>query len=115
MSYDANLWNSVLAELQRDPNRINEMNSKCIQCQKNQSLRWYEKVVGNPTYSGYALFICLHGGGHGAASMNDSQWKDIIPFESNGFQNGTIAVAPRGINNEWNLHFVDESYPAITR
>ena len=115
MSYDANLWNSVLSELQRDPNRINEMNSKVIPCQNNQSLRWYEKVVGNPTYSGYALFICLHGGGHGAASMNDSQWKDIIPFESNGFQNGTIAVAPRGINNEWNLHFVDESYPAITR
>ena len=77
MSYDANLWNSVLSELQRDPNRINEMNSKVIPCQNNQSLRWYEKVVGNPTYSGYALFICLHGGGHGAASMNDSQWKDL--------------------------------------
>ena len=115
MSYDTNLWNSVLSELQSDPQRINEMNSKCIQCQKNQSLRWYEKVIGNPTYSGYALFICLHGGGHGAASMNDSQWKDIIPFESNGFKSGTIAVAPRGINNEWNLHFVDESFPSLTR
>ena len=115
MSYDTNLWNSVLSELQRDPQRINEINSKVISCQKNQSLRWYEKVIGNPSYSGYALFICLHGGGHGAASMNDGQWKDIIPFESGGFQNGTIAVAPRGINNEWNLHFVDESYPALTR
>ena len=115
MSYDVNMWNSVLSELQRDPNRINEMNSKCIACQNNQSLRWYEKVIGSPTYSGYALFICLHGGGHGAASMNDSQWKDIIPFESGGFTNGTIAVAPRGINNEWNLHFIDESYPALTR
>ena len=115
MSYNTSLWNSVLSELQRDPNRINEVNSKCIHCQKNLTLRWYEKVVGNPSYSGYALFICLHGGGHGAASMNDSQWKDIIPFESGGFQNGTIAVAPRGINNEWNLHFVDESYPALTR
>ena len=115
MSYDTNLWNSVLSELQQDPNRRNEMNSNCIQCQKNQSLHWYEKVVGNPTYSGYALFICLHGGGQGAASMNDSQWKNIIPFESNGFQNGTIAVAPRGINNAWNLHFIEESFPAITR
>ena len=92
MSYNTSLWNSVLSELQRDPNRINEVNSKCIRCQKNLTLRWYEKVVGNPSYSGYALFICLHGGGHGAASMNDSQWK-----------------------NEWNLHFVDESYPALTR
>ena len=115
MSYDVNMWNSVLSELQRDPNRINEINSKCIQCPNNRALRWYEKVIGNPSYSGYALFICLHGGGHGAASMNDSQWRDIIPFLSGGFQDGTIAVAPRGINNEWNLHFVDESYPAITR
>ena len=115
MSYDPNLWNQALSQLQRDPNRINEINSKCIRCQNNLQLKWYEKVVGNPTSAGYALFICLHGGGHGTAQMNDSQWKDIIPFESGGFQNGTIAVAPRGINNEWNLHFLNESYPAITR
>jgi hypothetical protein len=115
MSYDPNLWNSVLNELRADGARQNEMNTKSISCQKNQSLRWYEKVVGNPTQGGYALFICLHGGGQGSAQMNDSQWKDIIPFESGGFQNGTIAVACRGITNTWNLHFVDESYPAITR
>ena len=102
MSYNTSLWNSVLSELQRDPNRINEVNSKCIQCQKNQTLRWYEKVVGNPNYSGYALFICLHGGGHGAASMNDSQWKDIIPFESGGFQNGTISKRNNCCCSSWN-------------
>ena len=112
---NANLWNTVLNQLRADPSRINEMNSKTIACQKNQTLRWYEKVVGSPSYGGYALFICLHGGGQGTAQMNDSQWKDIIPFESGGFQNGTIAVACRGITNSWNLHFVNESYPAITR
>ena len=115
MSYDANLWNSVLNELRNDPTRAQEMNSKTISCQKNQSLRWYEKVVGSPSNGGYALMICLHGGGQGTAQMNDSQWKNIIPFESGGFQNGTIAVATRGITNTWNLHFVDESFPAITR
>ena len=47
--------------------------------------------------------------------MNDGQWKDIIPFENGGFQNGTIVVACRGITITWNLHFVNESYPAITR
>ena len=112
---NANLWNTVLNQLRADPTRIKEMNSKTIACQKNQTLRWYEKVVGSPSYGGYALFICLHGGGQGTAQMNDSQWKDIIPFESGGFQNGTIAVACRGITNSWNLHFVNESYPAITR
>ena len=115
MSYDPNLWNAVVNELRNDKTRQNEMNSKTISCQKNQSLRWYEKVVGSAGYNGYALFICLHGGGQGSQQMNDSQWKDIIPFESGGFQNGTIAVACRGITNTWNLHFVDESFPAITR
>ena len=115
MAYNANLWNSVLNQLRADPSRANEMNSKTIACQKNQSLRWYEKVVGSPSYGGYALVICLHGGGQGTAQMNDGQWKNIIPFESGGFQNGTIAVACRGITNSWNLHFVSESYPAITR
>ena len=28
MSYDTNLWNSVLSELQQDPNRRNEMNNR---------------------------------------------------------------------------------------
>jgi len=115
MSYDPNLWNAVINELRNDRTRQNEMNSKSIACQKNQSLKWYEKVVGNAGQYGYALFICLHGGGQGSQQMNDSQWKDIIPFESGGFQNGTIAVACRGITNTWNLHFVDESFPAITR
>ena len=86
MSYDPNLWNSVLNELKMDGSRQQEMNSKVIACQKNQSLRWYEKVIGSPTYGGYALFICLHGGGQGSAQMNDSQWKDIIPFEMEDFK-----------------------------
>ena len=115
MSYDQNLWAQVLNELSRDPQRQKEINSKVISCQKNQTLRWYEEVIGSPSYGGYALFICLHGGGQGTAAMNDGQWKNIIPFEKGGFQNGTIAVACRGITNTWNLHFVNESYPAITR
>ena len=61
---------------------------------------------------GYDLFICLHGNNHGVAtSINDGLWKYMIPFEWGGFQNGTITLASRKINNKWNLHFVDE-YPA---
>ena len=115
MSYDPNLWNSVLNELRSDPTRSNEINSKTISCQNGQSLRWYEKIVGSPGTGGYALMICLHGGGQGSSQMNDGQWKDIIPFVEGGLKNGTIAVACRGITNTWNLHFVSESFPAITR
>ena len=115
MSYDKNLWNQVLNELRSDKSRSEEIKKMSIPCQNNMVLRFYEKIIGHPSPTGYALFICLHGGGQGAPSMNDSQWKNIIPFESNGFQNGTIAVAPRGLNNAWNLHFINESYPAFVR
>jgi hypothetical protein len=115
MSYDRNLWNAIKNELSNDNTRKEEMNSKSIKCQNNQSLRFYDKVYGNAGPSGYCLFICLHGGGQGSPQMNDDQWRNIIPFENNGFKQGTIAVAPRGITNTWNLHFVNESFPAITR
>ncbi len=115
MSYDRNLWNAVKNELKNDRTRQDEMNRKEIKCQNNQTLRFYDLEVGKAGPSGYCLFVCLHGGGQGAASMNDGQWRDIIPFENGGFKPGTIAVAPRGITNSWNLHFVDESFPAITR
>ena len=115
MSYDRNLWNQVLNELRKDKTREDEIRKMTIPCRNNNPLRFYEKVVGKPDPAGYALFICLHGGGQAAPATNDSQWRDIIPFESNGFKNGTIAVAPRGLNNAWNLHFIDETYPAFTR
>ena len=114
MSYDRNLWNAIKNELSNDNTRKEEMNSKSIKCQNNQSLRFYDKVYGNAGPSGYCLLVCLHGG-QGAPQMNDDQWRNIIPFENNGFKQGTIAVAPRGITNTWNLHFVNESFPAITR
>ena len=115
MSYDRNLWNAVRNELKRDKTREGEMALKEIKCRNNQSLKFTDFEVGNAGPSGFCLIICLHGGGQCAASMNDSQWRDIIPFEKGGFKSGTIAVAPRGITNSWNLHFVDESFPAITR
>ncbi len=47
--------------------------------------------------------------------MNDAQWKNIIPFEKRGFKPGTITINPREITNTWNLHFVDETFPALVR
>ena len=96
MSYDKNLWNSVKNELKNDKTRQEEVKNKVIKCQNNQTLRYYDKVYGNAGPSGFCLFICLHGGGQGAAQMNDDQWRNIIPFENGAFKSGTIAVAPIG-------------------
>ena len=115
MSYDKKLWAQVLNDLRKDKVRATEIQKMEIQCNNKMTLRFYEKVVGKPDAAGYALFICLHGGGQAAPAKNDSQWREIIPFESGGFKNGTIAVAPRGLNNAWNLHFIDESFPAFVR
>ena len=115
MSYDQNLWNSVKNELKNDKTRQEEMKNKTIKCQNNLTLRFYDKTYGKADASGFCLFVCLHGGGQGSPQMNDDQWRNIIPFENGGFKSGTIAVATRGITNTWNLHFVGESYPAITR
>ena len=115
MSYDKNMWNAIKNELSKDNTRMQEMKNKEIKCQNNLSLKFYDKVYGNAGPSGYCLFICLHGGGQGSPQVNDDQWRNIIPFENGGFKQGTIAVAPRGITNTWNLHFVNESFPAISR
>ena len=115
MNYDKNLWNSVKKELMNDKTRQEEVKNKTIKCQNNQTLRYYDKVYGKAGPSGFCLFICLHGGGQSSPQTNDDQWRNIIPFENGAFKSGTIAVAPRGITNTWNLHFVQESYPAITR
>ncbi len=56
------------------------------------------------------LFIGLHGGGGTAASVNDSQWVAMQSYYKDSVTDG-IYVAPRGISNNWNLHFEADSYP----
>lgn len=110
------LWNSVLEQLKKDATRKKEMDNKQIDCQKGKALKYYELVKGNPgAGQKWTLFVCLHGGGGTSKATNDSQWQNILPFEKNGFKDGTIAVAPRGIEDTWNTHFVDETYPSIVR
>lgn len=113
--YNSDIWNSVLAQLKNDKNRKQEIDSYQIKCRNNLVLKYHEKYYGSPGPQGYSLFVCLHGGGGCPKKDNDDQWRTIILFEDKGFINGTIAVAPRGITDTWNLHFVDESFPAITR
>ena len=72
-------------------------------------------VIGEkPINHGYPLYICLHGGGGTHPSMNDGQWKHMQEYYRDSVLVG-VYVAPKGITNTWNLHFVDRSYELYDR
>ena len=66
-------------------------------------------VIGEQPPNGYPLYICLHGGGGTHPSVNDSQWQDMQQYYRASVSVG-VYVAPRGITNTWNLHFVPRAY-----
>ena len=71
-------------------------------------------VIGEKPPSGYPLYICLHGGGGTAEWINDCQWCDMQAYYCGSVSVG-VYVAPRGITNTWNLHFVRDSYELYDR
>lgn len=64
------------------------------------------RIFGDKPADGRSLYISLHGGGGGPASMNDSQWENqkklYQPAEG-------VYLCPRGITDTWDLHFRPES------
>lgn len=66
-------------------------------------------VIGEKPNEGYPLYICLHGGGGTHSMINDSQWEDMQSYYRDSVSVG-VYVAPRGITDTWNLHFVGRSY-----
>ncbi|MCQ2821709.1 MAG: hypothetical protein MJ252_31000 [archaeon] len=112
---DEATWQNFKNAERNNPGRKDEMSNMRIKTANNLQMRFKQQIFGNKPKDGYTLFICLHGGGGCPTYVNDSQWKDIIPFLQGGFKEGCIAVAPRGVNDTWNLHFNDESYPAYAR
>lgn len=87
-----------------------ELSSRTL-CEKMKM--WYDVTGGKPP-EGYPLYICLHGGGGAPTSTNDSQWKDMQKYYLDSVSTG-VYVAPRGITDTWNLHFVKESYTLYDR
>ena len=86
------LWAKYVAELKaaREPTEM----------------RYTVERKGEPPYP---LFIALHGGGQAPAEVNDAQWEQMQAYYADSVEHG-IYVAPRGITNDWNLHFRPESY-----
>lgn len=66
----------------------------------DHTLRYKERVFGEPGPNGHSLWISMHGGGGAPPEVNDRQWENQIrlyePEEG-------IYIAPRAPTNTWNL------------
>jgi hypothetical protein len=56
-----------------------------------------------------ALWISLHGGGGCPAEVNESQWENQQLLYATAIPDGSYYVCPRGIQDVWNMHFLDEA------
>ena len=79
-----------------------------------REMKFTVDIVGEPGENGYPLYITLHGGGGGAEEMNNGQWLAMTEYYKYSVENG-IYVAVRGMEDVWNLHFLDDSYPMYDR
>ena len=125
-------WQDAIDEAAEDPVRLDEVTSQTQTVETDSethqldvfsitdgtnTMRYLMKIGGDPDENGlYPLYICLHGGGSDEEDghVNNGQWVEMFEYYADSVTNG-IYVAVRGINNEWNLHFDDASYPLYDR
>ncbi|WP_299454612.1 hypothetical protein [uncultured Microscilla sp.] len=107
------LWQKYVQEQTQNPARRREYTKRRISF-GDKTMRYTATTKGRKPAKGYPLYIALHGGGGAPARLNDSQWRAMQSYYLRCVQNG-IYVAPRGVTNTWNLHFVAESYPLYDR
>lgn len=111
--YEAALWQRYRQEQSLDPTRLAEHELRSI-TQASKTMRYSVEIIGDEPAEGYPLYIALHGGGGTSASANDEQWQQMQELYRDSITAG-VYVAPRGITNEWNLHFDAGSYSMYDR
>jgi len=113
-----------------DPERVKEVTPKetVIETENTQyteevytismgghQMKYMMEIVGEPDENGlYPLYITLHGGGESSEEENNGQWMAMKDYYRESVENG-IYVATRGMEDVWNLHFLDYSYPMYDR
>lgn len=87
----------------------------CVMESGGHRMKYTLDVIGEPDPDGtYPLYIALHGGGGGPEELNNEQWLAMTEYYRYAVPNG-IYVACRGMEDTWNTHFLDESYPMYDR
>ena len=107
------LWQKYLRAVNEDGNRKSQHENRAI-TYGNSTMRFSLDTIGQMPESGYSAFIALHGGGGAPPPLNDSQWEQMKIYYKSSVDNG-VYIAPRGISNTYNLHFMPDSYPLYDR
>jgi predicted esterase len=111
--YEAALWHRYRQEQSQDPIRLAEHELRSI-TQASKTMRYSVEIIGDRPADGYPLYLALHGGGGTSASVNDEQWQQMQSYYRDSITAGAYVV-PRGITNEWNLHFDATAYAMYDR
>ena len=107
------LWNKYAAEILGDTRRQDEVKGQQV-TYGGKTMRYVAVRIGEKPAGGWPLYIAMHGGGGAPAQVNDSQWQQMQVYYRDSVKAG-IYLAPRGVNDEWNLHWVDESFTCYDR
>ena len=107
------VWRKYVQEITKDEQRQAEQKAKAI-TYDGKTMRYAYRIVGEKPAAGYPLYIALHGGGEAPTRLNDSQWQHMQVYYLGGVTNG-IYLAPRGVTDNWNLHWREQSFACYDR
>ena len=107
------LWTKYREEQKRAPERLQEHKARRLTF-SSSAMRYDYRKIGPRPATGHPLYIALHGGGGAPAQVNDRGWDHMKIYYLSSVTNG-VYVAPRGVSNTWNLHFMPHSYPLYDR
>ena len=78
-------------------------------------IQYTMEIIGEPAENGlYPLYITLHGGGGADEETNNGQWMAMTEYYRYSVESG-IYLAVRGMEDVWNMHFLDDAYPVYDR
>ena len=102
------LWQDYKVELLANYERRQEHTQRVL-TYRDKTMKFSMERLGRKPAQGFPLYIALHGGGSTPRRVNDRQWDHMKVYYKATVKKG-IYVAPRGVADTWNLHFVSESY-----
>ncbi|MFT5471893.1 MAG: hypothetical protein ACI856_000207 [Kiritimatiellia bacterium] len=107
------VWTKYSDAIKGSAIRSKEHQNKAVSYH-GKTMRYAYTRVGKKPDGGYPLYIALHGGGGAPTRVNDAQWEHMKVYYRDSVTSG-IYLAPRGVTDTWNLHWLPESFACYDR